>query len=60
MFLAAPATQLDEVNQQRQEDQLLSENRRREIFLALVDAQDRKMGVLRVPPVDRQAVVGER
>jgi hypothetical protein len=30
----------------RREDQLLSETRRREIFLALVDAQDRKMGVL--------------
>ena len=32
--------------EQSQEDQLLSEPRRREIFLALVDAQDRKMGVL--------------
>ena len=32
--------------EQRQEDQLLSEPRRREIFLALVDAQDRKMSVL--------------
>jgi hypothetical protein len=32
--------------EQRQEDQLLSKTRRREIFLALVDAQDRKMGVL--------------
>ena len=32
--------------EQHQGDHLLSEPRRREIFLALVDAQDRKMGVL--------------
>jgi hypothetical protein len=32
--------------EQRQEDQVLSETRRREIFLALVDAHDSKMGVL--------------
>jgi hypothetical protein len=32
--------------EQRQENQVLSETRRREIFLALVDAQDLKMGVL--------------
>ncbi len=32
--------------EQRPEDQLLSETRRREIFLALVGAQDRKMSVL--------------
>ncbi len=32
--------------EQRQENQLLSEPRRREIFLALVDAQDHEMSVL--------------
>jgi hypothetical protein len=32
--------------EQHQGDHLLSEPSRREIFLALVDAQDRKMGVL--------------
>jgi len=36
----------DQSMEHRQGDQLLSETRRREIFLALVDAQDCKMGVL--------------